>query len=82
MALILVVDDEEYMLEVLKSLLQSESYEVLTALDGEKALKLVNSVDIDLVITDMRMQPMNGLEVLRSVKEGHPATPVIFEQAF
>lgn len=82
MALLLIVDDDELLLDVLKTLLQSEGYDVITALDGHKAIGLVRSVDVDLVLSDIRMRPMNGIELLRLIRKDNPDLPVIMLTAF
>jgi DNA-binding NtrC family response regulator len=82
MALVLLVDDDEMLLAVLKALLMSEGYEVLTALDGNKAIGIVKAVDLDLVISDIRMSPMNGMELLRLIHQEKPNLPVIMLTAY
>ncbi len=79
---ILVVDDEPNYLIVLSELLREEGYEVLTAPNGEEALKTVRDTDLDLVITDMRMPGMDGIELLKSIKVMNPDMPVIMVTAF
>ncbi len=65
---ILVVDDEETIRFCLKEALESEGHEVDTEGDGEKALSLVKKVIPDLVILDLKMPGMNGLDLLREIK--------------
>ncbi len=79
---ILVVDDEPNYLIVLSELLVDEGYEVFTADRGDKALKILNKTDIDLVITDMRMPGMNGMELLKSIKTINKDLPVVMLTAF
>jgi two-component system NtrC family response regulator len=79
---ILVVDDEPNYLVVLSELLKEEGFEVLTAQSGEKGLKVVEDNDLDLVITDMRMPGMGGLELLGAVKSYNKDLPVIMITAF
>jgi len=79
---ILVVDDEPNYLIVLSELLKEEGYEVITAQKGEDGLKIVQDTDLDLVITDMRMPGMDGLELLKSVKSYNKDLPVIMITAF
>ena len=74
---ILVVDDEPNYLIVLSELLKEEGYEVITAQKGEDGLKVVQDTDLDLVITDMRMPGMDGLELLKTVKSYNKDLPVI-----
>ncbi|MBW2470935.1 MAG: sigma-54-dependent Fis family transcriptional regulator, partial [Deltaproteobacteria bacterium] len=79
---ILVVDDEPNYLIVLSELLKEEGYEVITAQKGEDGLKVVQDTDLDLVITDMRMPGMDGLELLKTVKSYNKDLPVIMITAF
>ncbi len=79
---ILVVDDEPNYLIVLSELLIDEGFEVFTADRGDKALKILNKTDIDLVITDMRMPGMNGMELLKSIKTINKDLPVVMLTAF
>ncbi|MCX7591415.1 MAG: sigma-54 dependent transcriptional regulator [Kiritimatiellae bacterium] len=71
MARILLVDDEPSILSVLTTLLKTEGYEVFPALGGEKARDLLDTETFDLMIADIRMSPVNGMDLLRQVnKEG------------
>lgn len=67
-AKILVVDDEISIVEVLKALLSREGYEVDTSSDGEEALDLLREDKFDLMISDIRMQPMDGITLLREAR--------------
>jgi two-component system, response regulator, stage 0 sporulation protein F len=66
---ILIVDDEEGLREGLSKLLEDEGYAVECAEDGEKALNIVRSTHIDLMLTDMRMPGMSGIELLKQVRK-------------
>ena len=79
---ILVVDDEPNYLIVLSELLKDEGFEVLTADSAENGLKIVGENDLDLVITDMRMPGMDGLELLGAIKKHDKDLPVIMITAF
>lgn len=79
---ILVVDDEPNYLIVLSELLRDEGFEVFTAADGEEGLKVVDSVDLDIVVTDMQMPGMNGLQLLDKIKETNQDLPVVVITAF
>ena len=78
---ILAVDDEEFLLNVLKAVL-SRSYEVMTAPDGPAAIEILKAGGVDLVITDLRMDPMNGLELLLNIRQEYPDLPVIMLTAY
>jgi two-component system NtrC family response regulator len=79
---ILVVDDEPNYLVVLSELLKDEGFEVLTAQRGEDAFRIAEEADLDLVITDMRMPGMDGVELLRAIKSYNANLPVIMITAF
>jgi two-component system response regulator PilR (NtrC family) len=82
MARILVVDDEQSMREFLDIMLDKEGYEVATAAGGEEAIALLEKESYDLVITDIRMKEVDGLQVLKKSKELHPSTVVIMISAY
>lgn len=79
---ILVVDDEKSLRDFLTIMLENEGYQVQTASGGEKAVKLVQETDFDLVLTDFRMKRTNGIEVLDAVKLRNPVTPVVLMTAY
>jgi two-component system response regulator PilR (NtrC family) len=79
---ILIVDDEQSMRELLSIMLRKEGYEVVTADNGEKALKAVQNDIFDLVITDLKMPQMDGMTLLKEIKESSPDTIVIIVTAF
>ena len=65
---ILVVDDEESMCQYLSILLKKEGYEVLTANSGQEALRSFESHPLDLVMTDIQMPKMDGIQLLKGIK--------------
>jgi two-component system response regulator HydG len=74
---ILVADDEIGIRQSLKKILEKEGYDVVTASNGEEAFKLIRGGDVDLLITDIRMAGMDGLELLRVSKSVSQYTEVI-----
>ncbi|HEX6763970.1 MAG TPA: sigma-54 dependent transcriptional regulator, partial [Polyangiaceae bacterium] len=75
---VLVVDDEENLRLVLKTLLRRHGYEVESAATGEEALGLVDSFGPDVVLTDVRMPKMGGLDLLAALKsKGNDATVIV-----
>lgn len=75
---VLVVDDEENLRLVLRTLLRRHGYEVETAPTGEEALALVDSFGPDVVLTDVRMPKMGGLDLLTTLKaKGNEATVIV-----
>ncbi|MBN1960155.1 MAG: sigma-54-dependent Fis family transcriptional regulator [Deltaproteobacteria bacterium] len=77
MTTVLIADDESNLRKVLCALLKREGYETLAVANGEAAIDVLNSNDIDILITDLRMPGMDGLELLRLVKTIDPSLPVI-----
>jgi len=74
---VLIVDDDPAMLESFDMLLQSWSFDVLQAGDAKEAKELVDRHDPDIVITDVVMPEISGLELLRDLKAGNPQRPVL-----
>jgi len=74
---ILIVDDEEEYREVLQMILDDEGYNTETASSGEMALEKLNSNDFHLVLTDLRMTNMDGIELLKHIKENYLNLEVI-----
>ncbi len=74
---ILVCDDEKNIREGLALAFELEDYNVLTAENGKVAWSLINKNDVDLVITDLRMDEMNGQELLKKVVSTYPNIPVV-----
>jgi two-component system, NtrC family, response regulator PilR len=79
---ILVVDDEQSLREVLSIMLKRAGYAVTSATDGEEAVELLQKEIYDLVITDLRMPKIDGMEVLKAVKSASPETVVLIITAF
>jgi PAS domain S-box-containing protein len=73
----MLIDDEEAILRVLSMSLKSDGYEVLTATNGEIGLQIFEQEKPDVVLTDIKMPQMDGLEVLRQIKKCNPDTEVI-----
>lgn len=79
---VLVVDDEENLRRVTQLKLQQAGYEATTASDGSQALELLARHPQDLIITDLKMPGMSGIDLLRRVKEDYPEVIVIVVTAF
>ena len=77
MSRILVIDDERSIRNTLKDILEFEKYKVEVAEDGFKALELIKTVDFDVILCDIKMPGMDGLEVLQKIEELKPDTPVV-----
>ncbi len=74
---LLVVDDEPAILSVLTTILRKEGYEVVPYGNGESALKTIEEDEYDLLLTDIRMEPIDGLQLLAIMRKSHPQTPVV-----
>ncbi len=74
---VLIVDDNPNMSSLLSEMLEVFDYDSIRASDGQEALQHVQQGNISLVITDMRMPNMSGLELLQKVKEDNPNLPVV-----
>lgn len=79
---ILVVDDELSMREVLEFLLRKEGYHVSSTENGTQAVELINENTFDLILTDIRLGDISGIDVLRESKKKNPEIPVIMISAF
>lgn len=79
---VLVVDDEKEMCDLIADFLGREGYEVETAHSGPAAMARLREQDFDVVVTDLRMAGMDGLDLLREIKRLKPDLPVILITAF
>ncbi len=77
MAKILLVDDEPSVLSVLSVLLKAEGYEVLPCDGGNRAVELIKTQSFDLMISDIRMRPIDGMELLKLAREHQPSMSVL-----
>ena len=69
---VLFVDDEEKMLTSLKRILHDEPYNTLFACSGKETLEILQRQEVNVIVTDMRMPEMGGLELLKIVRDKHP----------
>jgi signal transduction histidine kinase len=74
---VLVVDDEESVVVTIKAILQLDGYNVATTTSGAQARAMVREVEYDLVLTDLRLEDGDGLDVLKAVRESYPETVTI-----
>jgi two-component system NtrC family response regulator/two-component system response regulator HydG len=79
---LVVIDDEVNAAEALAALLRDDGYEVSVAHDAESALRLLETEEPDLVLTDLRLPGMDGVELLSRIKQMHPQTMVILMTAY
>jgi CheY-like chemotaxis protein len=77
MKAILFVDDHEVLARLSCEILEMNGYRAVSAFSGEDALRKFEKDDFDILVTDFRMEGMNGLELANKIREKSPATPVI-----
>src|SRR5258708_5021557 len=82
MATILIVEDEAKMRRLLELNLGEDGFKTLSAADAESGLQLLASQPIDLVLTDLKLPGMSGLELLQTIKQQNAALPVVVMTAF
>ena len=79
---ILLVDDDKNIRILVTELLSTMGYTILEAQDGEEAMKLVDIGPIDLVMTDLKMPGMDGIELTRAIRRIEPELPIIVYSAY
>ena len=79
---ILIIDDDDQLRNSFKKLLAEEGYKVESAASGEAGLKIVNNESLDLVILDMRLPGMNGLETFMKLKKLNPDIKVLLSTGY
>jgi len=79
---ILLVEDEPHLLELYQEELQDEGYEVMSTMDGEEAILLTKKNLPDLVVLDIKIRKLHGLEVLKKIKEFNKDLPVVLNSAY
>ena len=77
MGVILVVDDEQSSRELLTNFLEGAGYKVVTAEDGRRALALLQEHQVTAIITDLRMPNVNGLRLIRELRENGDTIPIL-----
>jgi DNA-binding NtrC family response regulator len=79
---LLIIDDERSILDLLSVVFTKEGYQVETSLSASKALELIEKQDFDLVISDIKLPEMSGMEILRRVKKEKPELPFVMITAY
>jgi two-component system NtrC family response regulator len=82
METVLIVDDEKNYPPILGAVLEEEGFETLTAASGHEALRRLEEADVDIVLTDMKMPGMDGIELLEEIKKQDQDLPVIMMTAY
>ena len=79
---IMIVDDEKIALKNLEHVMKKEGYEVVGTQSGQNALKLLEEQNFDVVLTDLKMEKVDGMQILKKCNELHPETEVIMITGF
>lgn len=79
---ILIVDDNPHMSSLLSDILDFFDYKAVGARDGEEALKILREESFDMVITDLKMPKMGGMDLLHTIKDKLPNLPVVVITGF
>jgi DNA-binding NtrC family response regulator len=79
---IIVIDDEKIVGDMAKRILEAEGYEVDTFIDSQAALEAIRAHRYDLVITDLQMENVSGMDILKEVNRLYPQTRVIMLTAY
>jgi CheY-like chemotaxis protein len=74
---VLVVDDESAIIELIRLILTEEGYDVHTAKDGREGIRLFNQIDPDIVLTDIVMPDMEGIEFIQTIAKMKKGLPII-----
>jgi len=82
MARILLVDDEDCILRTTAILLESEGHSTVSVLNGKEAINQLNASEFDIMITDIRMAPMDGMELIRYAHGEKPGVQIVVVSAY
>ena len=79
MATVLVIDDDKYIRKTLVKILEKEGYKVMEAADGQEAIQYLSENQVDLVLSDMDMPKMNGMDMMKKIRSlpQHRELPVL-----
>jgi CheY-like chemotaxis protein len=78
MARVMIVEDEKELHEAYKTILNKEKHQVISAYNGQEALEILHDNDVDLILLDMRMPIMNGIEFLENITQKTTAKIIVF----
>jgi two-component system, response regulator, stage 0 sporulation protein F len=82
MKMILLVDDEEHILKLYQKVFSDDGFQVKLAQSGEQAIQMAKEGDIDLVVLDIKMEGMSGLETLAELRKNKRNMPIILNSAY
>jgi DNA-binding NtrC family response regulator len=74
---ILVADDDRTIAHLIREIIERRGSTALVAYDGEQALKIFNSFKVDLIITDLKMPHLDGMNLIKTIRESNPDIPII-----
>lgn len=79
---VLVVDDEQQMVDIIKKILEQEGYQVFAEINAHSALRALDNIQIDLMLIDLKMPEMDGVELLKLARTKSKELPAIFLTAY
>jgi len=79
---ILIIDDEKSIIDLLTLVFKKEGYSVSTSLSAPRGIELIDKEDFDLILTDIKLPQMSGMDILKHVMDNTPNTPVIMITAY
>jgi hypothetical protein len=82
MARILIIDDDEHVRGATKFLLDAHGFEVVAVADGKSGIEAIKARSFDLIVVDLFMAGMNGLETMKAIRENNPRIPIIAVSGF
>lgn len=82
MAKILIIDDDQAVVNSVGILLRGEGHEVISEVNPERAAAHIKGARLDLIITDIKMAPMDGMELIKMARKIQPSAPIIVISAF
>src|SRR5688572_12877507 len=82
MANLLIVDDEQSYRQLLSLVFDGENHSIRTAMNGREAMEMLHAQPANVIITDVKMPDMNGIELLRAAREQYPDIGVVLMTAF
>ena len=79
---ILIIEDDEYTLNELNEIIKGESFETLLSRDGKKGLEIFLKEKPDIILTDIKLPDINGLDLVKEIKNASKDTPIIITDVF
>lgn len=79
---LVIVDDEVEIVRLIAELMSDHPYEIVTFVEGEEALRWIEKEDFNVIVTDLKMRPVDGLQIMRSARENNPLCEIIMITGF